>query len=545
MSGFRPDFAPYQLVVLNYQGDDWPETTQKAFVDYVANGGNVVVYHFAAAAFPKWKEYNRIIGVGGWGDRDEKAGPYLCWRDGKIVRAMDPPGKAGFHGPAQTFQVVVRDADHPITKGLPEKFMQSADELYCRMRGPAENVQVLATAFAPKAKGGTDENEPMLMTLNYGKGRVFATMLGHAGEQLKSVAFISTFLRGAEWAATGQVTQKVPADMPTADQPSIRKAAQASTASPGVVYDGFDGPGKGKHIVLISGDEEYRSEEAMPQLGKILAKRHGFKCTVLFAVDPATGLIDPKCLTNIPGLEALKTADLMIVFTRFRDLPDDQMRHIAEYIEAGKPVIGIRTATHAFNIPAGKKYPNYGWQSKEWDGGFGRQILGETWITHHGNHGKESTRGLIAKGVENDPIVRGCEDIWTKTDVYGVRLPLPGDSRPIIMGQVLVGMNPTDKPFAGPKNNPMMPVAWTKTYKNAQGQVGRVFTTTMGSSQDLLSEGLRRLLVNASYWCTGMEDKIPARADVELVGDYKPSPFSFFGKANTGLKPSDHAMKAN
>ena len=174
-----------QLVVLNYQGDDWPEATQKAFVDYVADGGGVVCYHFAAAAFPKWKEYNQIIAVGGWGDRNETAGPYLCWRDGKIVRGTDQPGKAGFHGPQQMFQVVVREPDHPITRGLPKKFMHGPDELYCRLRGPAENVTVLATAFAPKKKGGTNENEPMLMTITYGKGRVFANMLGHAGQQLE------------------------------------------------------------------------------------------------------------------------------------------------------------------------------------------------------------------------------------------------------------------------------------------------------------------------------------------------------------------------
>jgi len=222
MSGFQPDFAAYKVVVLNYQGDDWPEATQKAFVDYLANGGGVVCYHFAAAAFPQWKQYNRIIGVGGWGNRNETAGPYLCWRDGKIIRATEPPGKAGFHGAQQTFQLVVRQPDHPITRGLPKVFMQSADELYCRMRGPAENVEVLATAFAPKDKGGTDEHEPLLMTIAYGKGRVFHTLLGHAVEQLGSVAFIATFQRGTEWAATGKVTQKVPADFPGPDQPSIR-----------------------------------------------------------------------------------------------------------------------------------------------------------------------------------------------------------------------------------------------------------------------------------------------------------------------------------
>jgi len=312
-------------------------------------------------------------------------------------------------------------------------------------------------------------------------------------------------------------------------------------ANPWVVYDGFDGPGKGKHVVLISGDEEYRSEEALSQLGKILAKHHGFKCTVLFAVNPADGTIDPVNVSNIPGLEALRTADLMIIATRFRNLPDEQMQYIVEYLNAGKPVIGMRTATHAFNIPAGKKYSKYSFNSKEWVGGFGRQVLGETWISHHGHHAHESTRGVVAPGQEKNPIVRGCEDIWGPTDVYTVRLPLPGDCQPVILGQVLEGMNPTDKPLANKKNDPMMPVAWTKTYQGTAGQTGRVFTTTMGAATDLASEGLRRLLVNAAYWCVGLEAKIPQRANVDLVGQYKPTPFGF-GKFAKGIKPSDFAM---
>lgn len=316
----------------------------------------------------------------------------------------------------------------------------------------------------------------------------------------------------------------------------------ARGADPWVVYDGSDGPGKGKHVVLISGDEEYRSEEALVLLGKILAKHHGFTCTVLFAVNPDDGTIDPIVRSNIPGLEALKTADLMIIATRFRDLPDDQMQHIVDYVEAGKPVIGMRTATHAFAIPAGKKFAKYSWEIKPWDGGFGRRVLGETWISHHGHHGKESTRGVIAPGAENCPIVRGCEDIWGPTDVYTVRLPLPGDSRPLVLGQVLEGMKPADKPLEGKKNDPMMPIAWTKTYQGANGQTGRVFTTTMGAAADLASEGLRRLLVNAAYWCVGLEDKIPQRAKVDPIGEYRPTWFGF-GKHVKGVKPSDHAMK--
>jgi type 1 glutamine amidotransferase len=221
MSGFRPHFSDYQVVVLNYQGDSWPEATKQDFVDYVRNGGGVVVYHFACAAFPDWEEYNRIIGLGGWGGRTEKNGPYLRWRDGKIVRDASP-GKGGGHGPAQEFQIVVRQPDHPITQGLPAAFMQCKDELYGWLRGPGEDLTVLATAFAPKAKGGSDEHEPILFTIGYGKGRVFFNALGHAAVQLRSVAFIVTFQRGAEWAASGKVTQPVPADFPGPDRPSIR-----------------------------------------------------------------------------------------------------------------------------------------------------------------------------------------------------------------------------------------------------------------------------------------------------------------------------------
>jgi len=318
-------------------------------------------------------------------------------------------------------------------------------------------------------------------------------------------------------------------------------ATAAVAADPWVVYEGGEGPGKGKHIVLVSGDEEYRSEEMLPQLGKILARYHGFKCTVLFAVDPQDGTINPVNRSNIPGLENLKTADLMIIFTRFRDLPDDQMRWIVEYVEAGKPIVGIRTATHAFNIAKNKTYARWSFNSKEWDGGFGRQVLGETWINHHGHHGKESTRGVIAKGMEGHPIVRGCEDIWGPTDVYTVRLPLPGDSQPLVMGQVLVGMNPTDKPLEGKKNDPMMPIAWTKTYQGAGGQTGRTFTSTIGAANDFASEGVRRLLVNASYWCLGLEQKTSERAKVDLVGEYHALNYGF-GKFRKDVKPSGHAM---
>jgi len=308
-----------------------------------------------------------------------------------------------------------------------------------------------------------------------------------------------------------------------------------------VVYDGFEGPGDGRHVVLVSGDEEYRSEEALPQLGKILAKHHGFKCTVLFAMDPNDGTINPDNTKNIPGLEALRSADLMVIATRFRDLPDEQMKYVAEYVDAGKPIIGMRAAVVAFRLKS-PTYERFGWKSKTWKGGFGQQILGQSWISHHGAHGRESTRGVLAPGAEDHPIVRGCTDVWGPTDVYTVRDPLPGDSEVLFHGQVLAGMKPTDKPVEGRKNEPMMAMAWTKTYRGAEEQVGRVFTTTMGSSTDLESEGLRRLLVNATYWCVGLEDGIPEKANVEIVGKYKPLPFGF-RKYKKGVRPSDHAMK--
>jgi len=296
----------------------------------------------------------------------------------------------------------------------------------------------------------------------------------------------------------------------------------------------------GKRIVLVSGDEEYRSEQALPQLARILSTRHGFECTVLFAIDPKDGAINPDQQNNIPGLEALDKADLMVIFTRFRDLPDEQMKHVVDYVESGRPIVAMRTATHAFALKSSKTYARYSWNSKEWDGGFGRQILGETWIAHHGEHGKQSTRAIMVAGQARHPILRGIRDgeIWTPTDVYEVRLPLPGDSQPLLLGQVLEGMQPGDRPVPGKPNDPMMPVAWIKSYTVAREQRGRVFTTTMGAAQDLESEGLRRLIVNACFWAMGLEDRIPARTNVDVVGEYKPLPFGFGGFAK-GLRPAD------
>jgi type 1 glutamine amidotransferase len=214
MSGFKPDFAAYQVVVSNYNGEPWPEATRDAFEKYVSGGGGFVSVHAADNSFSDWKAYNEMIGIGGWGGRNEKSGPLLRLRDGKWT-ADTTPGNAGHHGKQHPFLMVTRAPEHPIMAGLPAKWMHGQDELYDHLRGPAQNVTVLASAFSDPATGGDGEDEPLLLALSYGKGRVFHTALGHALEAIKDVGFATTLQRGVEWAATGKVTQKVPANFPT------------------------------------------------------------------------------------------------------------------------------------------------------------------------------------------------------------------------------------------------------------------------------------------------------------------------------------------
>ena len=312
------------------------------------------------------------------------------------------------------------------------------------------------------------------------------------------------------------------------------------SAADWATFKGKDGPGKGKHIVFVAGDEEYRSEEAAPMLAKILSQRHGFDCTVLFSLNPADGTIDPLNQTNIAGLKTLQDADMMVIFTRFRELPDDQMKYIADFVNSGKGIFGIRTATHAFDIKRNKDsaYAKYDWKgTKEWPGGFGQQVLGDTWVNHHGNHGKESTRGIVNDSFKDHPILKGVQDIWGPTDVYTIA-HLPADANVLVWGQVLEGMKPADKPVAGPKNDPMMPIVWIREHKGETGNTSRVVCSTIGAAVDLGSEGLRRLFVNACYWGVELEDKIPAESNVAYVGEYKPSYFGF-GTFVKGVKPED------
>jgi hypothetical protein len=299
--------------------------------------------------------------------------------------------------------------------------------------------------------------------------------------------------------------------------------ATALAEDPWLVFEGKDGPGKGKHVVLVSGDEEYRTEEAFPMLGRLLAEKHGFKCTVLFPVDPKTGEINPNEQTNIPGVEAIDSADFLILGLRFRELPDDKMKHLVDYVEAGKPLLGLRTSTHAFNYTRNKQSPYAGWSFNK-DGGFGRKVLGETWINHHGHHAKESTRGVLVESDKSHPLLTGVENVWGPSDVYGIT-KLPEDATVLIQGQVLTGMKPEDGPVAGKKNDPMMPVAWVRKRDLGNGKTQNVICSTMGAATDFVAPGLRRFVVNSAYWSCGLQ--VPAQLDAEPVGDYKPTDFGF------------------
>lgn len=295
-------------------------------------------------------------------------------------------------------------------------------------------------------------------------------------------------------------------------------AAFSAGAAP-LVYQGGEGPGKGRHIVLIASDHEYKSEEALPALARILARHHGFKCTVLFGVDEKSGDIKPGS-SFIPGTDALKSADLMVIFTRFQNLPAEQMQPIVDYLQRGGPVVGLRTATHGFKIPAGGPFSKYDstYKGADFTGGFGRQILGETWVGHYGPNHKSSTRLDILPGREAHPVLTGVKSMWVQAGAYNAN-PIEG-SEILAMAQPLAGMT-ADAP-ADPAKKPV-PGAWVRTYKSESGKEGRVFTTTYGASDDLLDEGFRRMLVNACFWSVGMEPAIKPNLDIRFVGPFRPT----------------------
>ena len=301
-----------------------------------------------------------------------------------------------------------------------------------------------------------------------------------------------------------------------------------------VRYEGTEGPGVGKHIVLIAGDHEYRSEEILPALGRILAKNLGFTCTVFFTLDE-DGFIEPGS-SNIAGLEALETADLLILGLRFQDFPAEEMQYIVDYLDRGGPVLGIRTSTHAFRIADGP-FARYSWDyaGDEYKNGFGRQVLGETWVGHYGTNHEQSSRILLRDHQATHPILRGVRDVHVQSGGYKAD-PIAG-SVVLAMGQVLNGMGPHD-PLDPEKE--LLPVVWTRTYEATNGERARVFTTTHGASEDFLNAGFRRMLVNAALWTVGLEDFIRTDSDVSFVGPYNPVGFSF-GGYRRGVKPADMA----
>lgn len=294
-----------------------------------------------------------------------------------------------------------------------------------------------------------------------------------------------------------------------------------------LTYPGEDGPGKGKHIVLIAADQEYRSEQAMPMLAKVLSKHHGFDCTVLFGVNEK-GEVDPTMpvypekgkeaefkIHNIPGLEHLASADLVIFFPRLLTLPMEQQELIVAYLDSGKPVIALRTANHGFrgNLP-------YKIDGKTIN--FGNDILGGSFMGHHGRWHADSTRGTVAEEMKDHPVVQGATDIWGPSDVYRTYKEgtgLPEGCTALVWGQPLMGRQPDDEPNI--KKEPL-PVAWIKDWKTSSGKSARVFHSTMGSARDLQSAGLRRLVINAAYWGMGLENKITPDRSVEIVGPYAP-----------------------
>ncbi len=302
-----------------------------------------------------------------------------------------------------------------------------------------------------------------------------------------------------------------------------------------LVYAAAEGQGNGRHLVFLAGDEEYRSEEGLVQLARILSVRHGFKCTVLFAVDSQTGMINPNASHSLSGAEALDSADAILMGLRFREYPDATMKHFVDAYLAGKPIIALRTSTHAFKYSdhSESRYRNYSYDSKQWPGGFGRQVLGETWVKHWGTNHVEATRGLIEPSAKDHPVLRGVGKIFADTGAYFVNPT--SDCTILVRGQVLKGCTPESPALEGEKNQPMQPVAWTRLHKNEAGKTNRILCTTMGAATDLLDPNLRRLLVNGVYWALG--DEVPAKAEVTLVGDYQPSRYRSNG-FRKGVRPS-------
>ena len=310
-----------------------------------------------------------------------------------------------------------------------------------------------------------------------------------------------------------------------------------------ISYEPKPGPGQGKHIVFLAGDEEYRSEEGLPMLAKILSERHGFRCTVLFSMAKShPDVIDPTNQESLSHPESLDSADAIVMLLRYRHWPAEITKHFVGAVNRGVPIIALRTSTHAFNYPGNAPTELRSFNK------FGKDVLGESWVNHWGNHKKEATRGIVEPSTaKNDAILRGVSGVFGDSDVYEAYPP--ADATVLLRGVVLKGMNPSDPPAAYRKkradgkeqdiNDPMMAVAWTRQHKNDAGKTNRIFCTTMGAATDLLNEDLRRLVVNGVY--SGLQLDVPANANVEFVDDFHPSPYGFGGQRKN-LKPDDFAL---
>lgn len=309
--------------------------------------------------------------------------------------------------------------------------------------------------------------------------------------------------------------------------------ASAATATDSLTYHPPEGSANGKHIVLLSGDEEYRSEEALPMLGKILSQRHGFKCTVKFCIAEDGDYIDPNNQKGLAGLQILESADLLILSLRFRNPSEEEAAHITAYLNAGKPIIGLRTSTHAFNGAGSFGGLSY----KE----FGLKIMGETWVSHHGRHKVQGARGVIEDGKAAHPILNSVSDVFAPSDVYGV-IHLTEADNILMRGAVTETLDPESKVLEGKLNAPMQPLAWLHPWTSPDGQkAGTTLCTTAGSAVDLVNEDLRRMVINASYHLTGLT--VPEKANVEYVDAYHPSFFGFIREKGyfrkLGLIPTD------
>jgi type 1 glutamine amidotransferase len=319
---------------------------------------------------------------------------------------------------------------------------------------------------------------------------------------------------------------------------SGRANGQACTADVNkyrVIYKGEKGPGVGKNVVFIATDHEYRGEESLPALARILAKKYGFTCTVVYALDDQGNILPGG--SNLHGLEVLDNADLLVMFMRFSNFDDHEMEHIDKYLKRGGPVVGFRTSTHAFSNKGNAKWGHYSWDyngpKTEWKDGFGEYVLGETWVSHFGTNHKQSSKLIIEEKEKKHPIMKGVKDMWVQSGAY-TTYP---KGTVLARGIVLNGMTPESQPDPSKEQ---LPVAWVREYQLESGKKGRAFATTHGASEDLLNDGFRRMVLNSMFWAMNMEKQIKSSNDIAFVGPYKPTTFNFSGY-KIGVKPADLA----